>query len=607
MKFLNHKTCSMLLALVMLLSIALPVFAADAETPEQGEQTEAEYSVTLSQTTNQIVRVGGTVSLTVAANKTFNAAEILLKYDHTKVSFDFENYEPQGGNASVTKVVEGENEYVKLIDYGNSTAAYVLEFDVLDTVEATPIAPASVTFTVAEAGFGTIESAANKNLIPAALPEQGLTLEIRPALVSVSYNTSEYYSASSSVEKGADLVIYPELTTGAYYEYQPPVASIEGHEGNVTATAVEGGWKFGAVSGNVTVLSAVRTPKNFGAITYVDIADAPVITNKTTDAVYLSDVVFTVPKDLDPTETESGYKYNVTATVAGQSFTTFSVVVDETNSTYTIPGASVTGAVVITVTRTDFDPTKYTVSLGGEAYKDATFENAAGAGSSVLVDKTGTESVTLNVHVNEGLNTGYNFVVKVDGVEVELDASGKVLIENIDGHTHVEIEKELNVDDATNVVKVGDQEKNYLTMNGQNMWLIQLPNHVKNTETAVYTYAGQNMFWSEDHNNFVCVVISAEKPSLDADQFGLVSVAATPTIETNDWDVNKSGDLDASDAQLIWNMYNNKYNGMDTSADGVTGEKFVLADANHDGLLDTKDAAVIIEQIQAELAKKANQ
>jgi len=256
------------------------------------------------------------------------------------------------------------------------------------------------------------------------------------------------------------------------------------------------------------------------------------------------------------------------------------------------------------VTRTDFDPTKYTVSLGGDAYKDATFENAAGAGSSVLVDKTGTESVTLNVHVNEGLNTGYNFVVKVDGEIVQLDANGKVLIENIDGHTHVEIEKELNVDDATNVVKVGDQEKNYLTMNGQNMWLIQLPNHVKNTETAVYTYAGQNMFWSEDHNNFVCVVISAEKPSLDADQFGLVSVAATPTIETNDWDVNKSGDLDASDAQLIWNMYNNKYNGMDTSADGVTGEKFVLADANHDGLLDTKDAAVIIEQIQAELAKQ---
>ena len=147
-------------------------------------------------------------------------------------------------------------------------------------------------------------------------------------------------------------------------------------------------------------------------------------------------------------------------------------------------------------------------------------------------------------------------------------------------------------------VKVDNEEKNYLTMNGQNMWLIQLPNHVQNTETANYKYNGQEMFWSADHNNFVCVVISAEKPSIDASQFELVSVNATQTIAADYWDVNKSGDLDANDAQLIWNMYNNQY---ENFTDIVTGEKFLLADANHDGILDTKDASVIINQIKASL------
>jgi hypothetical protein len=135
-------------------------------------------------------------------------------------------------------------------------------------------------------------------------------------------------------------------------------------------------------------------------------------------------------------------------------------------------------------------------------------------------------------------------------------------------------------------------------MNGKNMWLIQLHNHVQNTETATYKYAGQDMFWSEDHNNFVCVVISEQMPSVDVTQFELVNVSATPTMETNNWDVNKSGDLDSSDAQLIWNMYNNQY---EDFTDEVTGEKFVLADANHDGILDTKDAIVIIDQIKGTL------
>ena len=590
MNLLNQKTCAILLAFVMLLCVAMPIYAVETDVDLEAQG----YEVVISQYEESVIRVGGAVYLAVTANKFFNATEILIQYDQEKLSYD--SIYMGGENFSVTETTDG---CVKLIDYGShaATPVYVLKFNVSDRVAATPEEPSSVTFEVLEAGFGTIESAATQNLIPAALPEQPLTLAVRPALVNVAFNSAEYYTQFDYIEKGADLVFYPEQSTGGYYDYKLPVVTIDGEEATVTATQ-DGGWKVEDVTGDVVIANADRSPTSYGKVTYIDAAN--VITGKTENAVYLSNISFTIPANLAPTETVGGYEYNATITVGGQNYTLPAPSVGEQGSrTYTIPGADVKGAVVVTVTKTELEPTKYTVSLGGGAGTDATFEGAAGAGSSVQVDKTGTASVTLNVSINEGLNKGYNYVVKVDGVKVELDENGQVEIENIDANTHVEIEKTLNIENVTNVVVVDNQEKNYLTMNGQNMWLIQLPNHVQNTTTANYKYAGQEMFWSVDHNNYVCVVISAEKPSIDVSQFELVSVTATQTIASMNWDVNKSGDLDANDAQLIWNMYNNQYNGF---TDVVTGEKFILADANHDGVLDTKDASVIINQIRASLA-----
>ena len=590
MKIFNPKTCSILLVIAMLLCFAMPVYAVETDATEPVDE---EYKVSIAKYGDSTIRVGGSFYLAVTANKYFNATEILIEYDKEKLSFVQLAIGEE--NASGTDTVNG----VKLIDYGShdKTPVYLLEFSVLESVEATHDTPNSVTFEVLEAGFGTIASAADQNLIPAVLPD-ALTLEVRPALVAVNFDANEYYSNVTSIEKGEDLVFYPERTTGAYYDYDLPVVKVNGQEVTVTPTQ-DGGWLIENAAGAVHIQPAVRTPKEFGDVTYNDVQGQPVLSGTTEKATYLQDVSFTIPADLDPPETESGYSFAVTAKVAGQNYTLSRPAVDaDGNRTYTIPGADVKGAVEVSVTRTDLDPTKYTVSIGGNANSDGMFAGATGAGASVQVGKDGTASVTLNVSVDEGLNKGYHYVVKVDGQKVDLDENGQVKIENIDGNTHVEIEKTLNVDDVTNVVRVGEEDKNYLTMNGQNMWLIQLPNHVQNTETANYKYAGQEMFWSADHNNFVCVVISVDAPSIDVSQFELVSVTATQTIASDNWDVNKSGDLDASDAQLIWNMYNDQYNGF---SDSVTAEKFVLADANHDGILDTKDASVIINQIRASL------
>ena len=591
MKLSIRKTCSVLVAVVMLLGVVLPVYATN-------DINDPGYEVEIFQHEDTIVRVGDSLYLAVAANMFFNATEILIRFEQEKLSYD--SIFIGEDNLSVTETSDG---CVKLIDYGShaATPVYVLKFDISDSLASTPDTPATVMFTVLEAGFGTIETAADQNLFPATLPETPLTIVVRPALVDISYNDTEYYIPFDSIEKGEDLVFYPELSTGAYYDYELPVVTIDGNTVPVIPTN-DGGWKVENVSGDVVIANASRAPKSYGKVVYNDVQDSPVITGKTINAVYLSDVSFTVPANASATENTKGHEYNVTANIGGISYTLSAPAVDASgNRTYTIPGTDVKGAVVITVTKTELAATKYTVSIGGSASADAILDGAVAPGASVQVDTSGNVSLELTVGINEGLNKGYIFVVKIDGVEVDLDKDGCALIENITSDVHVEIDKILNVAGVANVVTINGQEKNYLTLNGQNMWLIQMPNHVQNSETANYKYAGQEMYWSADHNRFVCVVIGTEKPSIDISQFELVSVAKTQCIASNDWDVNKSGDLDANDAQLIWNMYNNQYSGFD---DKVTPEKFMLADANHDGVLDTRDASVIINLLKSSLVGK---
>lgn len=536
--------------------------------------------------TNGTVRVGNTLKVNIGSNLDFAAAEMTITYDSSLVSFDRDN--SILGTATVNTETSGT---LKLADYGaNKTAAsnnYVLVF--------TANAAGDAVFKITDAGFGTGTTAETANLTAATVSTDGITIAIRPAQVQVSFADNNFYSYVEMVEVGGTFTFYPKQTL---YSYELPTASVNGAPVTVTATS-DGGWKIENVSGAVTINAAVLTPKSFGDVTYNG-TGAGDITERTEAATYLASIYFTIPADKDPT-TENGYRYDVTATIAGVSYTLADPSVDDAgNRTYTIPGADVKGAVIISVAKITLDADKVTVSIGGNASADGKYDGAEQAGSAIQIEDNG--SATLTVNTQEGLNKGYNYEVKNGDETLTLDENGRVTIENISENTTITINKTVNVEGVKNTVQIENAEgeienKNYVTLNGTNMWLIQLPNHVQNTETAVYRYNGQDMHWSEDHGTYVTVVISEDAPEIDADKFSLDTVTETPTIAAEEWDVNKSGNVDANDAQLIWNMYSNVYQNF---TENVTAEKFLLADANHDGVLDLNDAVVIIDQIMGE-------
>lgn len=57
-----------------------------------------------------------------------------------------------------------------------------------------------------------------------------------------------------------------------------------------------------------------------------------------------------------------------------------------------------------------------------------------------------------------------------------------------------------------------------------------------------------------------------------------------------DFDVNRSGQVDINDAQLVYGMYNAKYENFDS----VSMRKFLEADVTADGTVTVEDAAAVV-------------
>jgi hypothetical protein len=98
------------------------------------------------------------------------------------------------------------------------------------------------------------------------------------------------------------------------------------------------------------------------------------------------------------------------------------------------------------------------------------------------------------------------------------------------------------------------------------------------------------MYWSEVYGAY-CYLIIAE--TVDTNLVKTLIGITDGTAVTVDYgmDVNKTGKVDASDAQLTYNMYNAVYSAFDTEA---TAEKFLRADVNGDKSVNVEDATAII-------------
>lgn len=354
------------------------------------------------------------------------------------------------------------------------------------------------------------------------------------------------------------------LTQGADGSYTIPAGEITG---DITITAV--GKKF-----DVTVDT---TASGAGNVTLTDGSKATYGTNYT----------FT----LTP---EANYAYTVTVTADGKTVTP---TLDADGKTYTINGKDITGNVVITVTK---EANKAQINFAGSGVADVV------NGSASQIVEPGQE-FKFSIHKEDGY--AYTVTVaKANGTTVTVKDNGDgtytIAGADIAAGDVITVTVEKKLIETKYTIEVNEFVKLAANAEGkaQSVFLItaKLNGDAKLADGKVLAYGNNAMFQNAERYDgaYAYLVISdktLDEVKAEAEKAGQITEVdgIAQTFNVNG-DVNGTGLVDINDAQLVYNIYNAKYD----SFDNATMAMFLAADMNGSKTVNSLDAAAVVALIK---------
>ena len=539
-------------------------------------------TLTTSSANNEVVSEGSIdvkVAVSHSSDSVFNAGEIKLTYDSTKLTPDTASLDAMVAASTLSGYKVNSNELV-IEDFGGdktmSTDApysYSIPFTAAKVDTQT-----TDTVKLTRAAFIHKNNASGSDLIEATKSPESLIVTIKVAMVDVTLTNSAGGSSTTTTEMGKDYTFAPDDT--ANYTYSDVKATVDGVEVPVTDN---GNGTFTIAGKNVTgdiEITYTKTAKSYDVAIHTVFGETT--TTKTDTATYAEDYEFTVPENVSA-GTSVGYTYVLASvTINGETYTGYSCA--EGTRDYTIPGTDITGLIVITITKTEQPANTFTVTTEGNGAGNATINNTDG-----LVAAGETASITVTPEA------GYTYTVlaTMGGAEATVTSNGNTYsVASVNADVVFTVTKTLDV----STVAVYD----YVTMDKVgSAWLVTFDGSLESGK--VPTYDGNVMYWSDNYDAYCWLVIGE---SLDATDAKAKVNATTGTKVSVDYgmDINGTGVTDAADAQLVWNMYNSMYNSFG-SVGSVKMEQFLAADQNAVSddtttwKLTVQDAQVIIAAI----------
>lgn len=513
--------------------------------------------------------VGKTLTLPVyitsseASVTTWNAATVKIKYDPRYVSFsDMQQFGLQASEVydDKTNGVVTISRYGKDVACGNASGTFFMA-----VFDCNAVGVANFQLTEARVD---LQDNANVQDAPQATVKGDLFIQIGTPTYKVS-GAEQELRYEPTAEAGKDFIINMQegyVVKGLDVHYK-----VGGKDYTASWDADENTFIIPAqhVTGDIELYVSYHS---YNITKTGSGADDVTLPQQVLD--YKADYTFTLAK-------KAGYAYTVKVTVGGEEVT---CTVNEAGTEYTIPGDKILGDTVVAVTRT----------------KEASQITFTGSTDDLVGEVSRSAPVGQDFTFTLTKDADYEYTVSAKYTE-----SGETVpvTDNGDGTYTIEGKYITGDDISITVSKISPLDKfdfsvyEYVKVDGGKSVFLILAN-VKSGETLgegkVPAYDGSNMYtdMSGRYNSAYSWLVFSDSTAatLLADvknHITLVTGEAKSYKSNND--VNYTGTADINDAQLVYNIYNAKYDSFDV----VEMKMFLSADINGDKVVNVQDAGAI--------------
>lgn len=518
-----------------------------------GSVTPEGYSVSIPET--KAVTTGETVEIPITiSGKAYNAYSMRIRYYTDVLKLQNEAVNNEGFRLSESKGTDTNNRpfsSITLIRYGDtaqSGEALTLKF--------TAKAQGTTDVTILSARVDERANSINFNAPDATITNAKTTVTVSGYTVVLPDDFTRTDAEGTVIMEGGTLTFVPKDPN-----YNYTVTVTVGGE-TVTPTVGENGtYTVVNVNGNVTVTST-KTPKTFS----VTLGDD---TNGDATATYKTDYTFKLTPVMD-------YVYSVKVTIGGTDYTDFtSQVNDDGTTTYTIPGADITGEIVISSNKQVRPLDTYTVTFAGTGAGDAT-------GESTVQEKA---DYTFTVDKKDGFKYTITATMGGQDVTVTEGENNTYTIANVTGNLVITVNKE-----STLTMDVAVSE--YVQMDDKTVFLVTVTGTP--AEGKAYAYGEDVMYkttaYGESVYSWLVIVDEGQEFTAEVAEANITEAAATAEEVAQSYDVNETGVVDINDAQLTYDIYSGKYSDFEK----VTVKKFLCADVNSDKIVNSADAVAVV-------------
>lgn len=514
-------------------------------------ETAAAKGYTVSLGADKQVASGQIVEIPVAIGNndgktTYNAYDMTFSFDPAILTLNMEATSTEG-----YRVIPGSGT-VRIVRYGKAAElgdALTLKF----TAAGQGQSAVKVTAAYVDTNTNAIELDA-----PAAIVlKDTTTVTVSGYTVTLPDGFTRTDAEGSVIKAGDNLTFVPKDPN---YDYTVTV-TVGGK--TVTPTiGADGTYTVPNVNGNVVVTSS-KTAKTFN----VTLGDD---TTGEATATYMKDYTF----KLTPA---TGYTYNMAVTIGGKAYTGFKAQVnDDGTTTYTIPGADVTGDIVISSNKQVKQPATFTVIFDGTGAGDATGESSV------------KENTTYTFTVDKKDGSKYTISATMGGktVTVTEGADNTYTIAKVTGDLVITIEKK-----STLTMEVAVSE--YVQMDNKTVFLVTVTGTPE--EGKAFAYGDNVMYkttaYGENVYSWLVIVDKNETFTVATAEANIAQASATAEEVKQSYDVNETGVVDINDAQLTYDIYSGKY----TDFEKVSVRKFLRADVNLDKAVNSTDAVAVVK------------